>query len=140
MHVQRASSRTYGIYHFRAESTVIRVTRYIYLDFALICDLSFSVMSKVKATKTSKMPSVLQDFPEDFVLSPNYKLYDNMCSCSFSCIKHCLVESHRNTSKHQKALDRKSYLLIPHTSQTFLRSRYTDFVERITIYQSFLAW
>ena len=43
-----------------------------------------------------------------------------------------LDDSHRNTSKHQKVLGSRSEDLISQTSQTFLRSRDTDFVERVT--------
>ena len=77
-------------------------------------------MPKVKATKTSKIKSVLQDLPEECIKSPNHELYRDMCSCTVSCNKRFLVESHGNTSKHQKALRSRSELLIPHTLQTFL--------------------
>ena len=42
------------------------------------------------------------------------------------------VDSHRNTSKHQKALGSRAEHLIPLTSQTFLRSSDTDFVGKVT--------
>ena len=89
-------------------------------------------MPKVKATKTSKIQSLLQDFSEEFVKSPNNKLYCNLCcSCTVSCNKRCIVENNPNTFKHQKALGSRSELLILHISQTFLRSSNTDFVEEI---------
>ena len=90
------------------------------------------MMPKVKATKTSKMQSTLQDFPEEFMKSPNIDFYSNLCRCTVSCNRHFLVESHLNAFKHQKALGSRSELLIPHTSQTFLRSSNTDFVEKVT--------
>ena len=55
-----------------------------------------------------------------------------MCNCAVSCNKRFLVDSHQNTSKHQKALGSRSENLIPQTSQTLLRSRDTDFVEKVT--------
>ena len=55
-----------------------------------------------------------------------------MCICAVSCNKRCLVDSHRNTSKHQKALGSISENLILQTSQTFFRSGDTDFVEKVT--------
>ena len=55
-----------------------------------------------------------------------------MCNCAVSCNKRFLVDSHRNTSKHQKTLVGRSENLIPQTSQTFLRSSDTDFVEKVT--------
>ena len=60
------------------------------------------------------------------------QLYCNLCYCAVSCNKRFLVDSHRNTSKHQKALGSKSENLIPQTSQTFLRSSDTHFVEKVT--------
>ena len=54
-----------------------------------------------------------------------------MCNCAVSCNKSFLVDSHRNTSKHQKALGSISENLIPQTSQTFLGSSNTDFVEKV---------
>ena len=42
------------------------------------------------------------------------------------------VDSHRNSLKHQKALGSRSEDLISQTSQTFLRSSDTDFVEKVT--------
>ena len=62
----------------------------------------------------------------------NNQLYCNLCNCAVSCNKRFLVNSHRNTSKHQKALGSRSENLIPQTSQTFLRSSDTDFVEKVT--------
>ena len=47
-------------------------------------------------------------------------------------IKRFLVDSHRNTSKHQKALDSRSENLIPLTWKSFLRSSDTDFVQKVT--------
>ena len=64
--------------------------------------------------------------------SINNQLYCDLCNCAVSCIKRFLVDSHRNTSKHQKALGSRSENFIPHTSQTFLKSSDTDFVEKVT--------
>jgi len=50
----------------------------------------------------------------------------------FLCSKRFLVDSHRKTSKHQKALGSRFEQLIPHTSQTFLNSSDSDFVEKVT--------
>ena len=56
----------------------------------------------------------------------------NLCNCAVSCNKRFLADSHRNTSKHQKTLSSRSENLIPHSSQTFLRSSDTDFGEKVT--------
>ena len=64
--------------------------------------------------------------------SINNLLYCNLCNCPASCNKRFLVDSHRNTSKHQKGLGSRFENLIPQTSQTFLRSSDSDFVERVT--------
>ena len=64
--------------------------------------------------------------------SINNQLYCNLCNCAVSCNKRLLVDSHRNTSKHQKALGNRSDNLICQTSQTFLRSSDTVFVEKVT--------
>ena len=64
--------------------------------------------------------------------SINNQSYCNLRNCVVSCNKRFLVDSHRNTSKHQKALDSRSENLIPQTSQTFLRSSDTNFVEKVT--------
>ena len=63
--------------------------------------------------------------------SINNQLYCNLCNCAVFCNKRFLVDSYRNTSKHQKALGSRSENLIPQTSQTFLSSD-TDFVEKVT--------
>ena len=55
-----------------------------------------------------------------------------MCNCAVSCNKRFFVDSHRNTSKHHKASDSRSGNLFPQTSQTFLRSSDTNFVEKAT--------
>ena len=64
----------------------------------------------------------------------NNELYWNSYNCAVSCNKRFLFDSHRNTSKHQKALGSRSEDLIFQTSQTFLRflSSDTDFVEKVT--------
>ena len=58
--------------------------------------------------------------------SINNQLYCNLFNCAVSCNKRFLVDSHQNTSKHQKALDSRSENL------KFLRSSDTDFVEKVT--------
>ena len=89
-------------------------------------------MPKVKITYVYKVQSIINEFPDDFMESINNQLYCNLCNCAVSCNKRFLVDSHRNTSKHQKALGSRSEDPIPQTLQTFLRSRDTDFVEKVT--------
>ena len=59
-------------------------------------------------------------------------LYCKLCNCAVSCNKRFLVDSRRNTWKPQKAVGSRSEGLIPQTLQTFLRSRETDFVGKVT--------
>ena len=89
-------------------------------------------MPKVKSTYAYKTQSIGKEFPDEFMKSINNQLSCNLCNCAVSCNKRFLVDSHRNTSKHQKALGCRSENLIPHTSQTFLRNSDTDFVENVT--------
>ena len=89
-------------------------------------------MPKVKTTYAYKIQSIVKEFPDGFMESINNQLYCNLCNCAVSCNKRFLVDSHRNTSKHQKALGSRSENLIPQTLQTFLRSSDTDFVEKVT--------
>ena len=88
-------------------------------------------MPKVKTTYAYKIQSIVKEFPDQFMESINHQFYCNLCNCAVSCNKRFLVDSHRNTSKHQKALGGRSENLIPQTSQTFLRSSDTDFVEKV---------
>ena len=64
--------------------------------------------------------------------SINNQLYCNLCNGAVSSNKRLsrwiLIKI---TSKHQKASDSRSENLIPQTSQTFLRSSDTDFVEKV---------
>ena len=89
-------------------------------------------MPKVKTTYAYKIQSIVKEFPDNFMESINNQLYCNLCNCAVSCNKRFLVDSHRNTSKHQKTLCSRSENLIPQNSQTFLRNNDTDFVEMIT--------
>ena len=89
-------------------------------------------MLKVKTTYAYKIQSIVKEFPDEIMKSINNQLYCNLCNCAVSCNKHFLVESHRKTSKHQKTLGSRSEKLIPQTSQTFLRSSDTNFVEKVT--------
>ena len=86
-------------------------------------------MTKVIATYAYKIQSIVKEFPDEFMESINNQLYCNLCNSAVSCNKRFLVDSHRNTSKHQKALGSRSKNLIHQTSQTFLSSSDTDFVE-----------
>ena len=88
-------------------------------------------MPRVKACNTSKIKSVLDDFPCEFTKTPKNKWYWNLCNCVVSCETCFLVDSHRKTSKHQKVLSR-SELQMPQSLQTFLRSNNSDFVEKVT--------
>ena len=89
-------------------------------------------MPKVKTTYPYKIQSMVKEFPDEFMQSINNELYHNLCNCAVCCNKRFLVDSHQNTSKHQKALGSRSEDLIPRTSQTFLKSNDTDFVEKVT--------
>ena len=89
-------------------------------------------MPKVKTTYAYKIQFIVKEFPDDFMESINNQLYCNLCNCAVSCNKRLFVDSHRNMSKHQKTLSSGSENLIPRTSQTFLRSSDTDFVEKVT--------
>ena len=89
-------------------------------------------MPKVKTTYAYKIQSIIKEFPNEFMQSINNELYCNLCNFAVSCNKRFRVDSHRNTSKHQKAFGSRSEDLIPQTSQTFLRSSDTDFVEKVT--------
>ena len=71
---------------------------------------------------------MVKEFLDEFMESINNQVFCNLCNCAVSCF---LVDSRRNTSKHQKAFDSRSENLIPQTSQTFLRSSDTDFVEKV---------
>ena len=77
-------------------------------------------MPKVKTTYAYKIQSIVNEFPDEFMESSNNQLYCNLCNCAVSCSKRFIVDSHRITSKHQKALGSRSENLIPQTSQTFL--------------------
>ena len=89
-------------------------------------------MPKIKVTDACKIQSIVKEFPDEFMESINNQLYCNLCNCAVSCNKRFLVDSHQNTSKHQKALNSRSENLIPQTWQTFLRSSNTNFVEKVT--------
>ena len=89
-------------------------------------------MPKVRTTYAYKIQSIVKEFPDEFMQSIKNEVYCSLCNCAVSCNKHFLVDSHRNTSKHQKALGSRSEDLIPQTSQTFFRSSDTDFVEKVT--------
>ena len=89
-------------------------------------------MPKVKTTYAYKIQFIVKEFPDEFMESITNQLYCNLCNCAVSCYKRFLIDSHRNTSKHQKALGSRSENLIPQTSETFLRSSDTDFVEKVT--------
>ena len=89
-------------------------------------------MPKVKTTYAYKIQSIVKKFPDEFTQSISNELYCNLCNCAVSCYKRFLVDSHRNSSKHQKALGSRFEDLIPQTSQTFLRSSDIDFVEKVT--------
>lgn len=89
-------------------------------------------MPKAKGSNASKVNFILQDYPDEFTKNPNNELYCKLCSCTVKCDKRFLVESHRKTSKHQKALRSRSALLTPHTSQTFLKSIDQNFGEKVT--------
>ena len=89
-------------------------------------------MPKVKTTYAYKIQSIVKEFPNEFMESIDNQLHCNLCNCADSCYKRFLVDSHRNTSKHQKALGSRSENLILQTSQIFLRSSDTNSVEKLT--------
>ena len=86
---------------------------------SLDSDLDSLIMPKVKTTHAYKIQFIIKEFPDEFMESINNQLHCNFCNCVVSCSKRFLVNSHRNTSKHQKALGSRSKNLIPQTSQKF---------------------
>ena len=58
--------------------------------------------------------------------------YIEICLTVRFLATYFLFDSHRNTSKHHKALGSRSEDLILQTSQAYLRSSDTDFVEKLT--------
>ena len=65
-------------------------------------------MPKVQATKTSKIQSVLQGFPEEFTKSPNNKLCIAICAAVRLLAKNAfllIVIKTRPNTKKRKAAD-----------------------------------
>ena len=76
-------------------------------------------MPKVKTTYAYETQSIVKEFPDEFMESINNQSRCNLCNCAVSCNKRFLVDSHRNTSKHQKALGSRSENLIPDFANVF---------------------
>ena len=74
-------------------------------------------MLKVKTTYAYKTQSIVNEFPDEFieVLTINYRYIAICVTVGFLANKRFLVDSHRNTSKHQKALGSRSDNLITQT-------------------------
>ena len=89
------------------------------------------MMRKVKATYAYKIQSILEEFHEEFMRSPNSELYCNLCNSMVSWGKCFLVDSHRKTYEPYKALGSRFEQVIPRTLRTFLKSSDTDFVEKV---------
>ena len=68
-------------------------------------------MPKVKTIYAYKIQFNVKEFLDEFIESINNQLYFNLCNCAVSCNKRFLADSHRNTSKHQKALGRSKNLI-----------------------------
>ena len=86
---------------------------------SLDSDLDSLIMPKVKTTYAYKIQSIVKEFPDKFMESINNQLYCNLCNCAVSCNKRFLVDSHRNSSKHQKALGSRSENLTPRLRKRF---------------------
>ena len=76
-------------------------------------------MRKVETAYAYKIQSIVNEFANEFMESINNQLYCNLCNCAFFCNKRYHVDSHRNTSKHQKALGSRSENLIPRLRKRF---------------------
>ena len=89
-------------------------------------------MPKVKTTYACKIHSIVKEFPDEFMQSINNESCCNLCKSAFLATNAFLlipIEIRRNIKKRE-AEDLKN--LIPQTSQTFLRSSDTGFVEKLT--------
>ena len=75
---------------------------------------------------------MVKEFPDECMESIKNQSFCDLCNCAVSCNKRFVDNSHRNTSKHQNALDSRSENLLPQNLQTFLRTSDTDFVEKVT--------
>ena len=51
-------------------------------------------MPKVKTIYAYKIPSIVKEFPDEFMTSINNQLYCNLCNCVVSCNKYFLVDYH----------------------------------------------
>ena len=89
-------------------------------------------MPKVKTTYAYKIQSTVKEFPDESmeVLTINYfAISVTVRFLATNAFLLILIEIRRNIKKRQEA-DLK--ILSPQTSQTFLRSSDTDFVEKVT--------
>ena len=82
--------------------------------------------SKVKATKTSEIQSVLSNFLEEFMKSLDNDLYNGICAAAWFPATNALSIKVIATPK---SVGSRSQLLILHTSQAFLRSSNINFVK-----------
>ena len=87
-------------------------------------------MPKFKAIKTSKIQSALQDFPKEFmnqlrIILPFVQRYGFLQE-TLSCGKSSKY------AQNQKVSGSRFEQLIPHTSQTILRSSNTNFGVKVT--------
>ena len=88
----------------------------------LVCTLDFLMMPNVKVTKTSKIQSIFQDFPDEFtkMISQQQMILRFVQLNGFLQLT-LLVDSHRNTSKHQKAFGSRFELFNPtHFANVFM--------------------
>ena len=76
-------------------------------------------MPKIKTTYAYKIQSIVKEFPDKFMENINNQIYCNLCNCAVSCNKRFLVDSHRNTSRHRKAIDSRSENLFPRLRKRF---------------------
>ena len=90
-------------------------------------------MPKIQKSNTSKINSTIALYPGEFGSTPQGELYCNLCSVVVSHAKRFLVDSHRNTAKHQRGLPQRVNI----HAQQFLDCTTKDFA--MNVLEAFLS-
>ena len=132
MQVQYASSLTDGILLFFSGINCQKSDVKFLFKFWLSLWFRFQIMAKIKPTKASKIQFVFKTSPQNLWKVPSANNISICAALRFLATNAFLLKVIKIRPNTKRTIGSRSKLLIPHTSQTFLRSNNTNFVEKVT--------
>ncbi len=92
------------------------IKNYINIKIITFNKKYFIQIAKTEKSKNEKILDVIEKYPNEFKRSVNGDLYYKFCKTIVSFKRNSIIDTHRNSKKHQKSIENEGSFI----EQTFL--------------------